>query len=70
VERKVKAVFVETSVPLRNIQALQEAVRSKGFEVQIGGSLFSDALGTPGTPEGTYSGMFIYNVNTIVNGLK
>jgi manganese/zinc/iron transport system substrate-binding protein len=70
VERKIKAVFVESSVPLRNIQALQEAVRSKGFEVQIGGSLFSDALGNPGTLEGTYTGMFLHNVNTIVNGLK
>lgn len=70
VDRKIKAVFVESSVPRRNIEALQEAVRSKGFDVQIGGSLFSDALGNPGTPEGTYSGMFLYNVNTIVDALK
>jgi len=69
-QRKVKAIFVETSVPLRNIEALGEAVKSKGFNVGIGGSLFSDALGNPGTPEGTYSGMFMHNVNTIVNALK
>jgi len=68
--QKVKAIFVETSVPLRNIEALREAVKSKGFNVRIGGSLFSDALGNPGTPEGTYTGMFNYNVNTIVNALK
>lgn len=68
--REVKAIFVETSVPLRNIEALREAVRSKGFNVKIGGSLFSDALGNKGTPEGTYAGMFLYNVNTIVNALK
>jgi manganese/zinc/iron transport system substrate-binding protein len=70
VDRKIKAIFVESSVPRRNIEALQEAVRSKGFDVQIGGSLFSDALGTAGTKEGTYPGMFLYNVNTIVKALK
>lgn len=69
-ERKIKAIFVESSVPRRNIEALQEAVRSKGFDVQIGGSLYSDALGTAGTKEGTYPGMFLYNVNTIVRALK
>ena len=70
VERRIKAIFVETSVPRRNIEALQEAVRNRGFEVTIGGSLFSDALGNPGTREGTYPGMVLYNVNTIVNALK
>jgi len=70
VEHKVKAIFVESSVPKRNIEALQEAVRSKGFDVVIGGTLFSDALGNPGTAEGTYSGMIIFNVNTIVDALK
>jgi manganese/zinc/iron transport system substrate-binding protein len=70
VERKIKAVFIESSVPKRNIEALQEAVRSKGFEVVIGGMLFSDALGNTGTAEGTYTGMFLHNVNTIVDALK
>lgn len=70
VERGVKAVFIESSVPKRNIEALQEAVLSKGFNVKIGGVLYSDALGNPGTVEGTYTGMFIYNVNTIVAALK
>jgi manganese/zinc/iron transport system substrate-binding protein len=70
VQRKVKAIFVETSVPKRNIEALQEAVRSKGFDVKIGGELFSDALGNTGTVEGTYIGMILHNVNTIVNALK
>lgn len=68
--RKVKAIFIESSVPLRNIEALREAVKSKGFNVKIGGSLFSDALGNAGSPEGTYTGMFMHNVNTIVNALK
>jgi len=70
IEKQVKAIFVESSVPRRTIEALQQAVLSKGAEVTIGGSLFSDALGDAGTVEGTYIGMFTYNVNTIVNELK
>lgn len=70
IENEVKAIFVESSVPQRTIEALQEAVRAKGHEVKIGGSLYSDALGDAGTLEGTYIGMFEYNVNTIVNALK
>jgi manganese/zinc/iron transport system substrate-binding protein len=70
IENNIKAIFVESSVPRRTIEALQEAVLSKNHEVKIGGSLYSDALGNPGTEEGTYIGMFRYNVNTIVAALK
>lgn len=70
IENKVKAIFVESSVPRRTIEALQASVRSKGAEVVIGGSLYSDALGNAVTPEGTYLGMFRHNVNTIVSSLK
>ncbi|WP_223032223.1 metal ABC transporter solute-binding protein, Zn/Mn family [Hanstruepera marina] len=70
IEKKVKAIFVESSVPKRTIEALQAAVKSKGHDVSIGGTLYSDALGDAGTIEGTYIGMFKYNVNTIVNALK
>ena len=70
IENNVKAVFVESSVPKRTIQALQAAVKSKNHKVTIGGTLYSDALGNAGSIEGTYIGMFEYNVNTIVNALK
>jgi manganese/zinc/iron transport system substrate-binding protein len=70
IENKVKAIFIESSVPRRTIEALQEAVLSKNHEVTIGGSLFSDALGDANSIEGTYIGMFTYNVNTIVNALR
>ena len=70
IEKGVNAIFVESSVPKRTIEALQAAVKSKGHEVTIGGTLYSDALGNAGTIEGTYIGMFEYNVNTIVNALK
>ncbi|TGV00481.1 metal ABC transporter solute-binding protein, Zn/Mn family [Flavivirga rizhaonensis] len=70
IEKNVKAIFVESSVPKRTIEALQAAVNSKGHHVIIGGSLYSDALGNAGSIEGTYIGMFEYNVNTIVNALK
>ncbi len=70
IDKNVKAIFVETSVPKRTIEALQQAVLSKGFKVEIGGTLYSDALGDFGTEEGTYLGMFRYNVETIVEALK
>jgi len=70
IEKNVKAIFVESSVPKRTIEALQAAVKSKNHDVIIGGTLYSDALGNAGTIEGTYLGMFNYNVNTIVNALK
>jgi manganese/zinc/iron transport system substrate-binding protein len=70
IDNNVKAIFVESSVPKRTIEALQAAVKSKDHDVEIGGTLFSDALGNAGTPEGTYIGMFTFNVNTIVNALK
>lgn len=70
IDHKVKAVFIESSVPRRTVEALQAAVNSKNHEVVIGGTLFSDALGNPGTPEGTYIGMFKFNVHTIVSSLK
>lgn len=69
VERQIPAIFVESSVPVRNIEALQAAVRNRGYEVAIGGELFSDAMGNPGTPEGTYVGMVRHNVDTIVGAL-
>ena len=70
IENKVKAVFIESSVPRRTIEALEAAVLSKGHQVSIGGSLYSDALGDAGSVEGTYIGMFLYNVKTIVNALQ
>jgi len=70
IENNVKAIFVESSVPKRTIEALQASVKAKGHDVKIGGELFSDALGSLGTPEGTYIGMYTHNISTIVNALK
>jgi manganese/zinc/iron transport system substrate-binding protein len=69
IDQDVKAIFVESSVPKRTIEALQEAVKSKGHDVKIGGTLYSDALGDEGTVEGTYIGMYRYNIKTIVSAL-
>jgi manganese/zinc/iron transport system substrate-binding protein len=69
VERKINAIFVESSVPQRNIEAVQAAAQSKGHAVRIGGELFSDAMGNPGTEEGTYIGMVRHNIDTIVSAL-
>ncbi|HWA99051.1 MAG TPA: zinc ABC transporter substrate-binding protein [Pirellulales bacterium] len=70
VEHGIKAVFVETSVGERNVQALVEGCRAQDHEVRIGGELFSDAMGRPGTAEGTYVGMVRHNVETIVGALE
>jgi manganese/zinc/iron transport system substrate-binding protein len=68
--RRIPAIFIETSVPSRSIEAVQAAAARRGHQVAIGGELFSDAMGAPGTPEGTYPGMVRHNVDTIVEALK
>ena len=70
VERKVKAIFVESSVPKATIEAVQAGARAAGWDVQIGGQLFSDAMGADGTPEGTYVGMVRHNVDAITEALR
>lgn len=68
-ERKIPALFVESSVPRRGIEAVQAAVRAQGFSVDIGGTLYGDALGSPGTPADTYLGMMRENTKTITSAL-
>jgi manganese/zinc/iron transport system substrate-binding protein len=69
-ERQISAIFIETSVPVRNVEALQAAVRDRGGEVVIGGQLYSDALGSPEEEAGTYVGMVRHNIDTIVSALS
>ena len=68
-ERRIPAIFVESSVSTRSLEAVKAAVKSKGFDVEIGGELFSDAMGNEETPEGTYIGMVRHNIDTIVTAL-
>lgn len=70
VEKEIKAIFVESSVPRKNIEALQEAVESRGFDVEIGGELYSDSTGDMGTDAESYIGTFKANIDTIVDALK
>ena len=70
VKHKIPAIFLETSIPPRNIQAVQQNVASKGFNLNIGDELYSDALGSLGTPEGTYLGMIQHNINVISQALS
>ena len=69
-ERRIPAMFIESSVSPRGIEAVQEAVNAKGFEVSIGGILYGDALGGPSTPAATYLDMIRYNIDTIVKALS
>jgi len=70
VEREIRAVFVESSVPRKAIEAVVNGCLERGHEITIGGELFSDAMGEAGTPDGTYLGMVRHNVKTIVNALR
>jgi len=69
VERDVPAVFVESTVPPRQVEALVAGAAARGRPVTIGGELFSDAMGPAGTPEGTYLGMIRHNARTIADAL-
>ncbi len=69
VGRDIGAIFVESSVSDRNVRALIEGAAARGHEVKIGGELYSDAMGTPGTYEGTYIGMIDHNVTVIAHAL-
>ena len=70
VERQVKAIFVESSVPARSIEAVRQGCLNRGFEVVIGGTLYSDAMGGAGSGADSYVGMVESNVNTIVGALR
>lgn len=69
VQREIRAVFVESTVSDRNVRALIEGAAAQGHAVRVGGELFSDAMGTPGSYEGSYLGMIDHNVTTIANAL-
>ncbi len=68
-EREIPAIFIESSISPRGIEAVQEAVEARGFEVSIGGILYGDALGGPSSEADTYVKMVRYNIDTIVNAL-
>ena len=69
VTRQIGAVFVETTIAERNVRALIEGAAARGHTVVVGGELFSDAMGQPGTYEGTYAGMLDHNVTTVARAL-
>lgn len=69
VERGVPAVFVESTVGRRHVEAIIAGARARGHEVVVGGELFSDAMGEEGTYPGTYVGMIDHNVTTVARAL-
>lgn len=68
-DRRIPAVFVESTVSERNTRALIEGAAAQGHTITIGGNLFSDAMGEPGTYEGTYIGMIDHNITVIARAL-
>ncbi len=69
VDKKVKAVFIESSVPAKSMEALVNGAKDRGHDVVIGGTLYSDAMGSAGTYEGTYIGMIDHNITTVARAL-
>jgi manganese/zinc/iron transport system substrate-binding protein len=69
VEKKIPAIFVESSVSDKSVRAVIEGAAAQGHTVKIGGELYSDAMGAAGTYEGTYIGMIDHNITTITNAL-
>ncbi len=69
VDKKLKAVFVESSVPRKNLEAIVAGARSRGHDVVIGGELYSDAMGEAGTYEGSYAGMLDHNITLVTRAL-
>lgn len=69
VEKKVRSIFLEASIPSRSIEAVQNAVKARGWHVEIAPELFSDSLGDESTTAHTYCGMIKQNVDTIVDAL-
>jgi len=70
IERKIPAVFVESAIAPRTVEALAEPCRDAGHDLKIGGELYADALGPAETEESTYTGMIRHNVRTIVDALS
>lgn len=68
-EHEVPAIFVESSISPEAIEAVLEGAKNEGLDVELGGELFSDAMGAPDTEEGTYIGMYRHNVKTIYEAL-
>ena len=69
-EKKIKAVFVESSLPIKSIEALIEAVKARGFETKLGGALYSDSIGDRKDGTDTYISAFKHNIDTIAEELK
>jgi len=70
VDRRIKAVFVESATPRQTIDAVLAEARNQGWTATVGGELFADAAGSAGTPEGTYIGMVRHNVDLITGSLR
>lgn len=69
IEKQIPAVFVESAIAPRTVEALVEPCRAAGLDLQIGGTLYADVLGEKGTDAESYAGMIRHNVDTIVTAL-
>jgi len=69
-ERKIKSIFIESSVSDKALKSVIEGCKNNGHLVTVGGTLYSDALGEKGTFQGTYIGALQHNITIITQSLK
>lgn len=69
IDNRIPAIFLESVVPERSMKAVIEGCEKRDYQLKLGGTLFADAMGEEGSPEGTYIGMVEYNVNLITDAL-
>jgi manganese/zinc/iron transport system substrate-binding protein len=70
VARRVPAIFFESTLTEKNVRAVIEGCESRGHKVRVGGVLYADSLGAPGSGAETWQGMLEHNMATIEKGLE
>lgn len=73
-DKKIKAIFAESTTNPERMQKLADIVKSKGFETKVvggdGQELYSDSLSSKGGEADTYIKMYKHNIDLIVDNLK
>lgn len=70
IQYKIPTLFIESSIPPKTMQAIQEQVQKLGSTINVSDELYSDSLSSSNGPASTYLDMLAYNLNTIIHGLQ
>lgn len=70
VERNIHAVFMEQTISPKAIEAVVAGCANQNHAIELAGPLYTDSLGAPDSPAGTYIGMVKTNVQLIFESLN